>query len=218
MPPPPPRVLDRGRKAAALGGDPRLRAVGHRPGQRPHWSAFPCVYLTALGHCVEEHSALGFGISLGDLLLPWSNLASAESESFSCFSHVRLFGTPWTVPARLLCPWNSSGQNTGVGSHSLLQRIFPTQGLNPGLLYCRQILYQLSHQGRPRAGVKSCHSGDLLRWEHVSWGHQAFGGIWEVLSAGSNSKADYRLGVCWAQGSLKGRQLSPAGLQGLEGG
>ena len=42
-------------------------------------------------------------------------------------------------------PWNSPGQNTGVGSLSLLQGIFPTQGLNPGLLHHRQILYQLSH-------------------------------------------------------------------------
>ena len=46
-----------------------------------------------------------------------------------------------------LCPWNSPGMNTGVGSHSLLQGIFPTQGSNPGLLHCRQILYCLSHQG-----------------------------------------------------------------------
>jgi len=44
-------------------------------------------------------------------------------------------------------PWNSPGQNTGVGNRFLLQGIFPTQGLNPGLLHCRQILYQLSHQG-----------------------------------------------------------------------
>ena len=42
-----------------------------------------------------------------------------------------------------------SGRNTGVGSVSLLQGIFPTQGSNPGLLYCRQILYQLNHQGSP---------------------------------------------------------------------
>ena len=39
--------------------------------------------------------------------------------------------------------WNSLGQNTGVGSLSLLQGIFPTQGSNPGLPHCRQILYQL---------------------------------------------------------------------------
>ena len=47
-------------------------------------------------------------------------------------------------------PWNSPGWNTGVGSLSLLQWIFPTQGLNPGLLHCRWILYQLSNQGCPR--------------------------------------------------------------------
>ena len=50
-------------------------------------------------------------------------------------------------PTRLLCPWDSPDKNTEVGSHSLLQGIFPTQGSNPGLLHCRQILYQLSHQG-----------------------------------------------------------------------
>ena len=44
-------------------------------------------------------------------------------------------------PARLLCPWSSSGKNTGVGSHSLLQEIFPTEGSNPGLLHCWLILY-----------------------------------------------------------------------------
>ena len=47
-------------------------------------------------------------------------------------------------------PWNSPGQNTGVGSPSLLQGIFPTQGLNPGLPHCGWILYQLSHTGSPR--------------------------------------------------------------------
>ena len=42
---------------------------------------------------------------------------------------------------------DSPGKNTGVGCHALLQGIFPTQGLNPGLPHCRQILYHLSHQG-----------------------------------------------------------------------
>jgi len=50
----------------------------------------------------------------------------------------------------LYSPWNSPGQNTGVGSLSLLQEIFPTQGSNPGLPHHRQILYQLSHQGSLR--------------------------------------------------------------------
>ena len=57
-------------------------------------------------------------------------------------------------PARLLSPWDFPGKNTGVGYHALLQGIFPTQGLNPSLPYCRQncrqILYCLSHQGSPR--------------------------------------------------------------------
>ena len=52
-------------------------------------------------------------------------------------------------PTRLLRPWNSPGKNTGVGCLSLLQGIFLTQGLNRGLLHCRQILYHLSHQGSP---------------------------------------------------------------------
>ena len=44
-------------------------------------------------------------------------------------------------PARLLCPWASPGKNTGVGCLCHLQGIFPTQGSNPGLLYCRRILF-----------------------------------------------------------------------------
>ena len=47
-------------------------------------------------------------------------------------------------------PWNSPGQNTGVSNLSLLQGIFPTQGLNPSFPHCRQIFYQLSHKGSPR--------------------------------------------------------------------
>ena len=47
----------------------------------------------------------------------------------------------------LYSPWNSPGWNTGVGNHSLLQEIFPTQGSNLGPLHCRQIPYCLSHQG-----------------------------------------------------------------------
>ena len=50
--------------------------------------------------------------------------------------------------ARFLSPWNSPDKNTGRGCHSLFQEIFPTQGLNPRLLHCRQILYCLSHQGK----------------------------------------------------------------------
>ena len=69
-------------------------------------------------------------------------LCYPESESHSVVSDS-------LRPHGLHSIWNSLGQNTGVGSRSLLQGMFPTQGLNPGLPRCRQILYQLSHQGNP---------------------------------------------------------------------
>ena len=53
-------------------------------------------------------------------------------------------------PHRLYGPWDSPGKNTGGGSRSLLQGIFPTHGMNQGLPHCRQILYCLSHKGSPR--------------------------------------------------------------------
>ena len=64
--------------------------------------------------------------------------AVKQSESLSVMSNpLRPYG--------LYSPWNSPGQNPGIHSLSLLQGIFPTQRLNPGLLHCRRILYQLSH-------------------------------------------------------------------------
>ena len=52
-------------------------------------------------------------------------------------------------PTRLLCPWDFPDKDAGVGCRFLLQGIFPTQGLNPGLLHRRHILYQLSYKGSP---------------------------------------------------------------------
>ena len=64
-------------------------------------------------------------------------------------SRVRLFTTPWTAAHQAPLFMDSSGKNTGVGCHFLLQGIFPTQGSNPSLPHCRQTLYRLSHQGSP---------------------------------------------------------------------
>ena len=70
------------------------------------------------------------------------------SEWVKSLSRVGLFATSWTVACtRLLCPWDILGKSTGEGCRFLLQGIFPTQGLNPGLPHCRQMLYHLSHQG-----------------------------------------------------------------------
>ena len=68
-----------------------------------------------------------------------NNAKECASESRSVMSDS---ATPWTVACQdPLCPWNSPCRNTRVGSISLLQWIFPTQELNPGLLYCRQIFF-----------------------------------------------------------------------------
>jgi len=61
---------------------------------------------------------------------------------------------PTFWPYVLYSPWNSPGQNTGVGSRSLLQGIFPTQGSNSGLPHYRWIICQLSHKGNPHDQVR----------------------------------------------------------------
>ena len=66
--------------------------------------------------------------------------------NFVCvsLSVVSSSATPWTVARQAPLSMEFTGQNTAVGRHSLFQGIFPTQGLNPSLLHCRQILYHLS--------------------------------------------------------------------------
>ena len=82
-------------------------------------------------------------VSISQLCPTLGSIMKSESESHSVVSNsLRGHG--------LYSPWNSPGQNTRVGSLPILQEIFPTQGLNPGLLHCRRILYQLSHKGSPR--------------------------------------------------------------------
>ena len=79
----------------------------------------------------------------------------------SHFSHFWLFATVW-LPTSLLCPWDSLSKNTGVGCRALLQEIFPTQGLKPGLPHYKRILYHVSHQGSPkniRYNTKKCIRG-----------------------------------------------------------
>ena len=76
-----------------------------------------------------------------------------------CESHSVEFDSLWSHG--LYSPWNSPGQNTGVGSLSLLQGIFPTQGSNPGLPHCRWIFYQLSHKGSPCVYMASNKNGKM---------------------------------------------------------
>ena len=90
----------------------------------------------------------------------WESQLNSVNFHFTCKLGTIMFFSLWSEscavvsnsfwPHGLYSPWTSPGQNTGVGSLSLLQGIFPTQGPNPGLLHCGQILYQLSHKGSPR--------------------------------------------------------------------
>ena len=98
----------------------------------------------------EQQSSLRLRLCLR-IKLTWNGLTGEKHANLLTFRYlwkwkslscVRLFVTPYS-------PWNSPGQNTVVGSPSLLQGIFPTQGSNPGLSHCRRILYQLSHKGSP---------------------------------------------------------------------
>ena len=70
--------------------------------------------------------------------------------------------------SRLLCPWDFPGKDTGVGCHFLLQGIFQTQGLNPSLLHCRQILYWLSYKGS-LVRVYSMAKGKIKKVPSVCW-------------------------------------------------
>ena len=79
-------------------------------------------------------------------------------------------------PLGLFVHGDSPDKNTGVGCHSLLQGIFPTQGLNLGLLHCMQILYHLSHQRSPRTLLEifkklpRWHSGRFDPWvRKIPW-------------------------------------------------
>ena len=109
--------------------------------------------MTALRIRRIGHSISGFVSLIQCKLSKFNYWYKSESEIHSVvFNSLR--------PHGVYSPWNSPGQNTGVGSLSLLQGIFSTQGSNPGFPHCRRILYQLSHKGIPYIAL---YTGKLLR-------------------------------------------------------
>ena len=105
--------------------------------------------------------------------------ACMKKQKCWLLSDIQLFTTLWTV-APHLCPQDSPGKNTGMGCHSLLQGIFLSQGLKPGLLRCRQILYSLSHQRSLYTYIALPLSKLGLLWagSHVEVGCTVW--IWDV--------------------------------------
>ena len=105
-------------------------------------------------------------------------------------------------PTLFYSPWDSPGQNTGVGSLFLLQGIFPAQGSNPGLLHCRQILYQLSHKGSPRilewvAYPFSSGSSQSSNWIGVSCIAGGFFTNWATREAQKQPRGEHFFECNW---------------------
>ena len=97
------------------------------------------------------------------------SLTSCHNEKLVKVLVTQLCSTLWDsmdYSARQLCPWNSPGKNTGEGCHSLLQGIFPTQGLKLKLLHCRETLYHLGHQGSHHIYEKK-NLGDIVLYPKV---------------------------------------------------
>ena len=102
---------------------------------------------------------------LGNVVLNWLGMCCAVLSHSVVSDSLRYHGL-W--PTRLLSAHaDSPGKNTGVDCHALLQGIFPTWGLNPGLLNCGQILYHLSHQGSPWLSISLIKSFYYIRTDKI---------------------------------------------------
>ena len=134
---------DDGRAAdAAVSSSPLLclrRLLIHSRGWSAVWWRRPRVNMSP--------QSRNIGVLRKQLLLSRTHrMAVSRKVKWKSLSRVRLLAAPWTVACQAPL-WNFPGQNAGVGSCSLIQGIFPTQGLNPGPLHCRLIVQHLSHQG-----------------------------------------------------------------------
>ena len=190
-----------------------------------HYVLHPVVLQISLGACCET-GATGWGWTMGGQVGPLSphvpqNFSIENTLCFKytceesvcvCVSHLVIsssFRPHGLKLSRILFPWDFPGKNTGMGCHSFLQGIFLTQGLNPHLLHCRQILYQLSHRGRV-----CCHREDVNRpgheleysslepgWDKTRW--EILWPLWHVSSTGTGPPVSiiYRVSASWIQNS-----------------
>ena len=100
--------------------------------------------LILFSRCIIFHKCLNQTLNS---MIPTLNMA--WKVKVKSINPIWLFVTLSTVAHQASCPRDFPGKNTGVGCHFLLQGVFLTQGLNSGLLHCRQTLHPLSHQGIP---------------------------------------------------------------------
>ena len=142
----------------------------------PFSSRLPCCYYLVTKSCPTLCDPMDYSLPGSSVhgiiqarILEWGAISSSRGSSWprdsthvSCLagrffpgeSESRSVVSDSLWPFGWYTPWNSLGQNAGMGSLSFLQGIFPTQGSNPGLPHCRWIFYQLSHKGSPKATLE----------------------------------------------------------------
>ena len=132
--------------------------------QARYWSGLPCPSPGDLPNPGVEPTSIESPALAGGF---FTTSTTWESESRGCS-----IVSNSLQPNGLYSPWDSPGQNTGVGSLSLLQGIFSTQGWNPHLLHYRWIIYQLSHKGSPRIleWVAYPFSREIFPTQELNWG------------------------------------------------
>ena len=133
------------------------------------------------------------------------------SLSFQSFSTLSLEEVKVAQSCLTLCnpSWNSPDQNTGVGSLSLLQGIFSTQGSNPDFPHCRRILYQISHKGSPVTWYLEPKPSLLGQGEWQSRAFSIFSSISDLYSQDTSSP--FPLPSCDNQNISSYHLMSPKG-------
>ena len=160
-----------------------------KPQKSPNIPLLWLIWGTAVPFQVTALALLHSSSPLGKVSYPQSQTCSTSFLTAPNPQESLMSDSLWSHG--LYSPWNSPGQNTGVGSLSLLQGIFPTQGLNPGLLGCRWILYQLSHKESSRilewvAYPFSRGSSRPRNQTRVSWFAGGFFTNWAIREASLN--------------------------------
>ena len=136
--------------ACLLFADPRIKVPKKKGGIIRSMLCCLVLYRSAVSDSLRPH-----GLQPARHLCPWGFSRQEDWSGLSCPSPGDLPnpgikpGSPTLQADSLPTEPPGKPKNTGVGSLSLLQGIFPTQKLNQGLLHCRRILYQLSYQGSP---------------------------------------------------------------------
>ena len=129
---------------------------------------------------VWDNVSMKRGLGRQDHFTWYDVLDGIQEQKMEMEAKLRKSEVTWSCPtlcdpierAGLLCPWDSPGKNTGVGGHFLLQGIFPTQGSNPHLLHCRQIIYHCTICEALKEFIKSQRRSYVLLGKYLQRGNR----------------------------------------------